>query len=202
MLVGCVNTPGFPQGGVDTDPSTGDCGSLFVAATPAANAPVNAKVAPIDTLQAALDIALNPGNNVGTLVGLAGGSAAFFTPNLTSTPNDLALALTYTSAGLGINSAGSVNVIPGGFAIDANSNIFVSASGSGSSHQMLAEFNNFGEPIDCADDSGYDDDTRHPSLRGLSVRQPAKRDVAGEHFLGVRPEWDTLAGRAERCHCL
>ncbi len=53
ILASCINT------NVGTVPST-TCASLFTAATPPGG------TAPTDTFQAAIDIALNPGNNVAT----------------------------------------------------------------------------------------------------------------------------------------
>jgi len=53
------------------------------------------KIAPADTLQAILNIAQNPGNNVGSVFNIVSGSGPF-TPVLAAAPNDWTLALTFT----------------------------------------------------------------------------------------------------------
>jgi GDSL-like Lipase/Acylhydrolase family len=73
-LAGCVNTNGSTAGNTL-------CAQLFAAATPAGQS------APADTIQAALDIVLNPTSNVGTVYQLAAPVAAF-QPALTAAPND------------------------------------------------------------------------------------------------------------------
>jgi hypothetical protein len=105
VLASCVNS------GVAGVAST-TCSSLFSAATPPGG------TAPVDTFAAAVDIALNPGNNVAALYALATPSAPF-QPTLTSAPGDFALPIQYTGgqiAGSGFTS---------GLAIDAAGNAWV-----------------------------------------------------------------------------
>jgi hypothetical protein len=92
--------------------NSSECPALIAGATTGAVTTTSTlsvpNVTPIDTLQAALNIAQNPGNNVSTLLGLVSSMASqpYSTGTLltqTTPPVDLALALTFTGAGLGIN---------------------------------------------------------------------------------------------------
>jgi hypothetical protein len=80
-LAGCVNSAGGVAG------SMTPCGMLFTAATP----PAQGATAPTDTIGAALDIALNPGNNASDIfnVGVAQGP---FQTALSQAPNDWTIA--------------------------------------------------------------------------------------------------------------
>ena len=111
ILAACVNTN---TNGV---PST-TCNTLFTAATPPNG------TAPADTFQAAIDIALNPGNNAATLYGLATAIAPF-QPTLTSAPPDFAVGIRY-NGGLVGSSGGTT-----GIDIDAAGNVWAIASGNG-----------------------------------------------------------------------
>jgi hypothetical protein len=142
LLNACVNSNGM------------SCGNFFSNATPVSG------IQPTDTLQAMLDIAQNPGNNVSPLFGLAS-PAGPFQPVLTTAPTDFTLALTFTGGGLGIAPGTAITDSTGGtggllantaMAIDATGNIWVTAynaasSGGGSSSSMIAEFNNLGVPL-------------------------------------------------------
>jgi hypothetical protein len=111
ILAACVNTAGSTL-------STAACGQLFTAATPPAG------TAPNDTFQAAIDIALNPGNNAAALYALSS-STAPFQPTLTSAPGDFAVGIVHSGGQLA-NSAYN-----GALAIDAQGNAWVSnASGT------------------------------------------------------------------------
>ena len=108
ILASCVNTNGATT-------STAACGMLFADATPAGG------VAPVDTFQAALDIALNPANNASALYGLATASVPF-QPVMTATPNDFAIGIQYTGGqitgsygtdGVAIDSAGNAWIVTG-----------------------------------------------------------------------------------------
>ena len=113
ILSSCINT------NVGTVPST-TCASLFTAATPPSG------TAPTDTFQAAIDIALNPGNNVATLYGLSTPSPPY-QPTLTKNPGDFALGIFY-NGGIMAQSQG-----PQGIDIDAQGNVWVSVLGGGRS---------------------------------------------------------------------
>jgi hypothetical protein len=92
-----------------TNGSSGECAQLFAATTP------GGATAPANTTDAALNIALNPGENVNTLYGFAATSPAF-QPALSSAPQDWTMAINYTGGGLNGPSA---------LAIDQHSNIWV-----------------------------------------------------------------------------
>jgi hypothetical protein len=89
-----------------------------------------------DTLQAALYIAQHPFSWSGTagLYDLIANPATAFTPpygsassTLSSEPNDWALAITITGAGLGTQDSAEDSVINEGIAIDAQGNVWVTA---------------------------------------------------------------------------
>lgn len=90
ILGSCVNSDGA---------SSPACSSLFSYATPAGGS------APTDTLQAAVNIALNPSANVAGLYSLVppSGSSAF-AGSLTRQPNDWTLAVNYITPTLGLGA--------------------------------------------------------------------------------------------------
>jgi hypothetical protein len=94
ILAACVNTNG---GTKNSDP----CPELFKYTTN------NSLTVPADTLQAAVQIALNPSQDTsnGNLIGLIPSSPAF-SGGLTTTPNDWTIGISYTSPafGLGVDS--------------------------------------------------------------------------------------------------
>jgi hypothetical protein len=109
ILQNCVNSTG-----AGSTSCTGTTGSL-TAATP----PTGSGIAtPVNSLQAALDIAQYPGNNVGGLFGLLSTSPAFAT-GLTSAPNDWTVGIVYTNTTL----SGALSL-----AIDAADNVWVGGS--------------------------------------------------------------------------
>jgi Chitobiase/beta-hexosaminidase C-terminal domain len=142
ILASCVRTSGGAG-----------CASLLSQASGGA--------APIDTLQMALNIAQHPGNNVGALFNLAGGSPSPFQPMLGAAPNDLTLALTFTGAGLGagpnIVSISPINAYS--MAIDASGNILAVGSYNTSTPSVLAKFNNLGEPDSKTESATFDGTT-------------------------------------------
>jgi hypothetical protein len=71
----------------------GPCTQLFAAATP------NGATAPTNTIDAALDIALNPGHNVSSLYILAPANPPFQS-SLASAPEDWMVPINYTGGGL------------------------------------------------------------------------------------------------------
>ncbi|WP_263383508.1 NHL repeat-containing protein [Granulicella arctica] len=93
------------------------------------NAPSLSGVAPTDTLQAALNIAHNPGAHVAALYALS--SAGPFAPVPTAVPNDLTLSILYKGTG-----AGNYQTI----AADSDGHIWTTAS-SNTNAGLLTEFN-------------------------------------------------------------
>jgi hypothetical protein len=137
------------------------CSSLFSAATPGSG------TAPSDTLQSILNIAQNPGNNVGMVYNVA--PTGSFTPVLPGAPGDWTLALTFTGGGLGFTPDQQIpystifadgKLVNTAMAIDATGNVWVtgfsdSVSVSAAndsvipdlSSGMIAEFTNQGKPL-------------------------------------------------------
>ena len=149
--VASLNTSTVPQARINTlagvlqscvaPTAAGNCVALFSAATPTGG------TAPVDTLQTALAIAQNPGNNVATFYGLIATTPPY-TPNLSAAPNDFALAITYTGGGLGLPySFTSGSMANTSMDIDPAGNIYVTAYESKhiSSNGILAIFNSSGE---------------------------------------------------------
>jgi streptogramin lyase len=125
ILAQCVNSDGSA--------ASGECPYLFTAATPSGgNGPTN-------TIDAIVDIAQNPVNNVNTLYTSVTGLAPF-QPTLGSVPNDWTVAINY--------SAGGVNG-PVSLAVDSSSNLWVVNSAGNS----LTEFSNRGVVL--SGSSGY-----------------------------------------------
>jgi hypothetical protein len=111
ILAGCVNSNGSTS-------LTASCGKLFSAATPIGG------TTPGDTVAAALDIARNPGHNVGALYNAVPSNGPF-QPTLANAPSDWTLAITYTSPAF---------KTPSDLAIDSQGNAWVlSSAGSNSS---------------------------------------------------------------------
>ena len=120
VLAACVNS------------AAGDtsCSTLFTAATP----PLG--VAPVNTLQAMIDIATYPGQNVGTLYGLVTGTPPFtptlpasynsFTGRYDGQPNDWTIAIVYSSTTLPNNPLAGVDFLR----IDSKGNIWTSSTNS------------------------------------------------------------------------
>jgi streptogramin lyase len=115
ILQDCVNSNGT---------ASTACRNLFTCVVPGATpksgnlAPCTVpagSLVPADTLTAALDIALNPVNNVTTLFNLTSRTPAF-TPALAAAPSDWTIALNYTSSGVSN---------PDSVAIDAGGNAWV-----------------------------------------------------------------------------
>jgi hypothetical protein len=111
------------------------CATLFSNAQPPS---VTGIAAPINTWQAALDMAQYPGNNTATLFGLILGTPSF-QPTLGATaPNDLSIGVTYTAgfATDGVTAA----AFPWGIAADASDNVWV----TGASKAGLIELSSAG----------------------------------------------------------
>jgi len=134
---------------VESDGSGCARGLIKGATTGAATSTTIPIVTSIDTLQAALNIAQNPGNNVSTLLGLVSSMASqpYSTGTLltqTTPPTDLTLALTYTGAGLGgapniTFSDGNNGIYNSSLSIDALGNIWVAVYRTGG---LFGSFNN------------------------------------------------------------
>ena len=96
VLAACVNS----GGATSTTETTTVCGQLFSLTTPP-----GAATRPSDTLQAAVQMALYPYQNVAGLAALPPAASPFI--GLGSTPNDWTLAIGYTAPGLGLGIAGT-----------------------------------------------------------------------------------------------
>lgn len=106
ILAPCINS---------TSNVSSACTSLFQA-TPSTGGAPN----PSETFTAMLNLAKNPGNNVGSLFGQIN-AAAPFQPSLTAAPNDFTLGITYSGGGM---------TAPGAIAIDALGDAFITNSPS------------------------------------------------------------------------
>jgi hypothetical protein len=164
-----LNTSTAPQARVNTladilstcVDNAAECATLFGDMMPGTN--------PADTIQAALDIARNPGYNVATLYSLVPVTPPY-TPTLqsaglTTAPVDFTLALTYTGGGLGVDPNNDVpdNLTNTALAIDATGNVWVTANAANGENPLyppppftdppaggpglLAGFNNQGAPL-------------------------------------------------------
>jgi len=119
ILAPCVNSTG---------PSSGDCSSLFSAATPAGGS------APSTMLAAALNVAQNPGNNVAALLVLPT-PAAPFQPTLSSA-NDWTIALSFASGGAS----------PKSLALDGSGNVWIANYGTGGPTSSVSMITPLGVP--------------------------------------------------------
>ncbi|MGA3032870.1 MAG: NHL repeat-containing protein [Terracidiphilus sp.] len=171
ILAACVNSAGS---------TSMQCNTLFT------NAENNGNPAP-DTATAALNIAHNPGVNVGNLFGLQAGNPPF-APMLSSAPNDFTIAVSYSGGGLDG---------PNRLAVDGSGNVWVeNASSNG-----VSEFSPTGialsgstgytggglnDPGGIAIDSSGDAwvvDT-NPFNNGLSELNGSGMGVSGSPFTG------------------
>ncbi len=123
ILASCVNSNGALTVGLTTAPSS--CGTLLTNITVAS-------VAPINTFQAALNIALHPAANVTALYNLQT-PAQVFAPTLASAPADFTLAIGYNGGALASGSGAA------GVAIDATGNAWVATGGLSTSVHSLTE---------------------------------------------------------------
>ena len=121
ILASCVNSNGSTS-------ATAGCGRLFTAATPAGGR------TPTDTIAAALDIARNPGHNVGMLFS-AFSPTGTYQPLLTIAPNDWTIAINYVSPALNL---------PSDLAIDSQGNAWVLSTGSGAANASTVSILNTG----------------------------------------------------------
>jgi streptogramin lyase len=117
ILAACINSSG---------PGSSGCTTLFSNAK-------NGATAPTDTATAAINIAHNPGANVGSLFGLST-STAPFQPSLSGAPNDWTIAVTYTGGGLGQSD---------GIAIDDSGNVWA----ANENDSTISEFSSSGAAL-------------------------------------------------------
>ena len=99
------------------------CTSLFTNAHPPSATGI---AAPVNTWQAALDMAQYPGNNTATLFGLISATPSFQPTIGATAPNDLSIGVLY-SAGNGTD--GNPAVFPWGIAADTSDNLWITGLG-------------------------------------------------------------------------
>jgi hypothetical protein len=130
-LAACIND----ASGSEADPSAFvNCNTLFTNTT----SPLVGATAPTDTLQAAVQMARYPYQNVPTLFGLASATAPFV--GLPSAPADWTLGVSYTSSDYALAIAGtSTSSTSASIDIDTAGNIWFPSTLSGSTG--IASFN-------------------------------------------------------------
>ena len=156
ILASCVNSDG-----------TTACQALFTPATPPGG------TAPSDTLDAALNIARNPSNNVVALSEIPTPQAPFL-PGLGAMPPDWTLAMTYNGGGLNY---------PTSIAVDASGNVWAAnLCGSDSPCSSVSEFSSGGQPLSSA--TGFTDGTLWESF-GLAIDLQGNVWVTNEQTTSV-----------------
>jgi sugar lactone lactonase YvrE len=106
--------------------SASGCTALFSSTTPSGG------TAPNNTLDAALNLARNPGTNVAALYTQSTASKAF-TPALTASPADWTMFINYTGGGMNTPTA---------VGVDSSGNVWVA-----SYHSVVSEFSPTGAPV-------------------------------------------------------
>ncbi len=152
ILEPCVNS---------TSGAGSACATLFTNAKPPA---VTAISAPINTWQAALDMAQYPGNNTATLYGVILGTPSFQPTFGATAPNDLSIGIAYT-AGLG-NDGTTPAKAPWGIAADASDNLWI----TGATKAGLIELSSAGAVL--SPNGGWGN-TALQTASGASTRQVA-----------------------------
>lgn len=145
-LADVLNTCSVTSGGAVGDGSA--CGALFAVANPT---PLQINPSPTDTLQAALDLAHLPLNNVVAVQGnpltiysllpLPPNGPGPFLPVLTSPPNDWTIAISFTGGGLGGTSQASSRSTA--LAIDAAGDVWIANTRIGT----VTELNSLGAAL-------------------------------------------------------
>lgn len=124
ILQSCVDSSGGTVANYATYTPGGSgttrCGDLFYYATPPGGTP------PTNTLQAALNMAQFPTNNVTSLYNLQP-RAVFFTPTMNQVPNDLTVSLFYLTETFG-GAATQALTNPVGLALDDDDNAYILVS--------------------------------------------------------------------------
>jgi hypothetical protein len=110
ILAACVNSA----------TASSACSSLFASTAPSGGA------TPTNTLEAAVNMALYPYQNVSTLFGLITPAAPFI--GLSTAPNDFTIAVSYTTPNLGLSVASGTS---SNIDIDATGNIWFPSNASG-----------------------------------------------------------------------
>lgn len=168
ILQDCVNATG------PTATPCGGSGKLFAEATP----PVaSGLTAPANTLQAAINIARYPGNNVAALFGIISSQAAFVasTP-LSAAPNDWTLGITYTFPG----SSSNTFVSTSGLGVNAQDQVYVAGSG------YLIDFSPQGAPLTTTSLlAKYTGITSSDSLREIQFDKSGNLFVTDGAYTGV-----------------
>lgn len=160
ILAACIN-----QGTANV--ATGTCATLFTAATPPSG------TAPTDTFQAAIDIALHPGNHTATLFGLVT-AAAPFQPALATAPADFSVALGFNGGGITLGG-GTIGV-----AIDAAGNAWITTGVTNANVHSLTEISPAGVYLSgstVAATTGFDSSVLSSPI-GLTIDQSGAIYVA------------------------
>lgn len=157
ILAACVNSAGATV-----------CGSLFSASTPAGGS------APDNTLDAALNIARNPGAHVAALYAIPAPTAPF-QPVLTSAPPDWTIALTFKGGGLDE---------PGSIAIDSSGNVWAA-----NYWHSVSEFSNSGQAL--SPSTGFTGGGLNESY-GIAIDQAGSVWVTNQQSSGVNGGHGTL----------
>ena len=156
--------------------ATSSCSTLF------SNAKSSAGATPADTLQAALNIAQNPGANVAALYGLQaaappyGSTTANPVTALTATPNDWTLALTFEGGGYSGEGQPQTNSI----AIDGFGNVWT----AGNADPSLTAFSPLGAAL-------YSNGFYGVASQDFAAVAP---DIAGNIWVANGDETDELTG--------
>jgi len=137
ILAACVNSTGA---------SSSNCTTLFTSAVPTGG------VTPTDTLQAAVDLSLNPTStnangsaaNLTSLFGLVSGTPPFGA--VTTQPTDWTLGITYGSNSQ-VASTSYLLTDPEHVAIDAQGNVWLGNFGTTASGNSVTELSPTGTPI-------------------------------------------------------
>jgi hypothetical protein len=153
ILSSCIN-----QGTVSAP--LGNCATLLSDATPSKGP------APTDTFQAAIDIALNPGNNTTELFGLVPALAPFQTP-LSMAPPDFSVALGFNGGGITLGG-GTVAV-----AIDALGDAWITTGVQNANVHSLTEISPAGVYLSGSTvgaSTGFDSSTLNSPI-GIAIDQ-------------------------------
>lgn len=117
ILAECINSTGSTS---STETKT-QCGKLFN------NTANGAAIRPVDTFQAAVQMALFPASKVTALYNLIGGNAPFL-PYMSAAPNDWTIGVSYTTSSLGLAvDAGTTSTLD----IDSTGRVWFPSNASG-----------------------------------------------------------------------